>query len=159
MASQESPQDTTYRALIYSLKHHPEGIVSLGSDGVLRSFSGPLERHVVDAIGFSPSQIKNFLDTTEPWSQEREDQLRGVDGRKVTTRDALFTPPEDSKPQVYTEESLKKRMEEIERLNKELFEGIEREREIGVDVAAKYACGRKRSDFDLSPRGESKEEV
>jgi hypothetical protein len=50
-------------------------------------------------------------------------------------------------------------MEEIERLNRELFEGIEREREMGVDVEAKYACGRKRGDFDLSPRGESKEEV
>jgi hypothetical protein len=50
-------------------------------------------------------------------------------------------------------------MEEIERLNRDLFEGIERGREMGVDVAAKYACGRKRSDFDLNLRGERKEEV
>lgn len=50
-------------------------------------------------------------------------------------------------------------MEEIERLNRELFEGIEKEREMGVDVEAKYACGRTRSNFDLSPRGESKDGV
>jgi hypothetical protein len=115
--------------------------------------------YVIDAIGLSPSQIKTFLDTSEPWSQEREAQLRGVDGRKVITHEALFTPPEDSKPQDYTEEGLKRRAEEIERLNRELFEGIEREREMGVDVDAKYACGGTRSDFDLSPRGESKDGV
>jgi DNA-binding transcriptional MerR regulator len=127
------------------------GLYDLGSDGVLRSFDGPYKHNVIDAIGLSPAQIKELLDSRE-WSQEIEDRFRGVDGRKVTDPKALFECPEDSKPQEHTEESLKIAQAEVEEKNRKLMEQIAKEEREGVDVAAKYACGRAVSDFDLSPK-------
>lgn len=127
------------------------GLFDPGSDGVLRSFDGPYKHNVIDAIGLSPAQIKELLDAQE-WSQETEDRYRGVDGRRVTDRKALFECPEDSKPREHTEESLKIAMEETKEKNRKLMEQIEKERSEGVDVDAKYACGRAVSDYDLSPR-------
>lgn len=134
-----------------SLKRDPMGLYDLGSDGVLRSFDGPYKHNVIDAIGLSPTQIKELLDSRE-WSQEIEDKFRGVDGRRVTDRKALFECPEDSKPKEHTEESLKIAQAEAAEKNRKLFEQIERDRKDGVDIAMKYACGRAVSNYDLSPR-------
>lgn len=134
-----------------SLKRDPQGLFDLGSDGVLRSFDGPYKHHVIDAIGLSPSQIKELLDA-QPWSQETEDKFRGVDGRKVTDIRALFEPPLDSRPQEHTKESLAKAMEEAEEKNRKLREQMERDEQEGVNIAEKYACGRAVSNYDLSPK-------
>jgi hypothetical protein len=150
-SEQNAPKKISARAAMSSLKRDPQGTFFLGSDGVLRSFDGPYEHHVVDAIGLSPTQIKELLDA-QPWSQENEDKFRGVDGRKVTDTRALFDPPLDSRPQDHTEESLAKAMEEVAEKNRKLREQMEKDERDGVNVAEKYACGRAVSNHDLSPK-------
>jgi hypothetical protein len=135
-----------------ALKRDPMGTFTLGSDGVLRSFDGPYKYKVIDAVGLSPLQLKQLLDT-EVWSQERENLFRGVDGRKVTDYQKLFVDiPDDAKPQEHTEESLKQAMEEAQEKNKVLWEQMEKDRRDGINVEEKYACGRAISDFNLSPK-------
>jgi len=123
----------------------------LGSDGVLRSFSGPYKHDVIDAIGLSPRQIKELLDL-KPWSQEIEDKFRGVDGRKVTDHEALFNPPEDSRKPDDMDETLAAKKKWAEAKNRELREQMEQDRLAGVNVAEKYVCTRSVSNHDLSPR-------
>ena len=136
------------------MKHHPEGCSDLFEDGVLRGFDGPFDRNVIDAVGLSPTQIKQMLDMS-PWSQEKEDRFRGVDGRKVVDYNALFHPPEQYRVQPFTEESLKRAVAYNKERNKRMKEQIEREEKEGVDIAAKYACTRTVSNYDLSPRESS----
>ncbi|KAK0114001.1 hypothetical protein ONS95_014244 [Cadophora gregata] len=152
--SSPAPAESSYREATRSLKLDPEGVVMLGHDGVMRSFDGSYERNVVDAVAFSPAQIKNFLDRfPEPWSQETEDKFRGVDGRNVVGEEALFHPADDLRPPKYTEEDKVRLSKEVEEKNRQLREKIEKEKSEGVDVAAKYACGRVTNDYDLSPKG------
>jgi hypothetical protein len=134
------------------LKQVPEGCLKMGDDGVMRSFGGPPERIVIDAVGLSPAQIKHMLDLF-PWSQEQEDLFRGVDGRKVDY-EALYNPPDSYRPPKWTAEELVVVRKEMEEKNKKLREQIEKERAEGVDVDAKYACTRKQADYDLSPKAE-----
>ncbi|MAD87975.1 MAG: hypothetical protein CL912_33860 [Deltaproteobacteria bacterium] len=149
--AQSIEREISARAAMSSLKRDPMGLYKLGSDGVLRSFDGPYKHNVIDAIGLSPTQIKELLDSGQ-WSQETEDKFRGVDGRNVTDPKALFECPEDSKPEEHTEESLKIAQAETQEKNRKLMEQIAKEEKEGVDIAAKYACGKAISDFDLSPR-------
>lgn len=116
----------------------------LGSDGVMRIFGPYPDFHLIDAVGFGPSQIKQILDLSK-WSQENEDKFRGVDARKVTDHKALFEPAEcyRLKPGKLTEEEKAIRNETDER-NRKMREKIEMERLQGVDVAEKYACGKRR---------------
>lgn len=154
---QESTAESTFGDIIRQMKHYPngEGCSQLGDDGVLRTFGPPPERIVVDAVGLSPSQIKRMLDTQPgPWSQECEDTFRGVDGRKVVDNEALFNPPDQYRPPKWSAEEYAVVQRDIEEYNEKLREKIDKEREEGIDVAAKYACGRKRNDYDLSPRTE-----
>jgi DNA-binding transcriptional MerR regulator len=108
---------------------------------------------VLDAVGFSPAQIKAMLDA-QPWSQEIEDLYRGVDGRKVVDYVALYNLPDYYRPPRWTAEEFEEKKKEIARRNKELIERIEKEREGRVDVDVKYACSRKQADYDLSPKGD-----
>jgi hypothetical protein len=123
----------------------------LGEDGVMRSFGGPPERVVFDAVGLSPAQIKQRLDM-RPWSQEIEDKFRGVDGRKVVDHSALFNPPDYLRPPRYTKEEFEAKKLEAAESNRKMREKIEKEREEGVDVGAKYACTRVQADYDLTPK-------
>ncbi len=148
---QDSKPEPTAGELIRKLEMVGEGCIKLGDDGVMRSFGGPPERVVLDAVGFSPTQIKQMLDT-QPWPQEVEDLYRGVDGRKVFDHEALYNPPDSFRPPKWTAEEFAEKRKEVARYNKELMEKIEKEREEGVDVDAKYACKRKRADYDLSVR-------
>jgi hypothetical protein len=138
-----------------SLKRDPLGMFDLGSDGVLRSFDGPYKHNVIDAIGLSPSQIKELLDA-RPWSQEIEDKFRGVDGRKVTDIQALLEPPLDSRPQEHTPESLAKAMEETAEKNRKLREQMEKDEREEVNAEEKYACWTALSDYNLSPKNANK---
>ena len=123
----------------------------LGEDGVVRTFGGPPERVVFDAVGLSPAQIKQMLDM-QPWSQEIQDTFRGVDGRKVVDHDALFNPPDYLRPPRFTKEEFEAKCRETEEYNRTMRENIEKEREEGVDVATKYACRRVQADYDLTPK-------
>ncbi|PVH76988.1 hypothetical protein DL98DRAFT_517571 [Cadophora sp. DSE1049] len=152
--SKESTSEMpSYRVAMRSLKLDLEGVVMLGHDGVMRSFDGTYDCNVIDAFAFSPAQIKSFLDRFPvPWSQETEDKFRGVDGRNVVGEEALFHPADDLRPPKYTAEDKVRVRKEVDEQNRELRERIEREEMEGVDVAAKYACGRVTSDYDLSPK-------
>jgi len=154
MDNQTQSREKHVLAVLRSMKKHPEGCSDLFEDGVLRSFDGPFERNVIDAVGLSPKQIKQMLDMY-PWSQEKEDSFRGVDGRKVVDYDALFHPPEKYRVKTYTEESLKKAQARNKEMNDKIREQIAKEEREGVNVAEKYACTRKVSDYDLSPRESS----
>lgn len=123
----------------------------MGYDGVLRSFDGSYDRNVHDAVGLSPSQIKQLLDR-QPWSQEEEDRYRGVDGRKVVDHKALFEPPDEFRPPKRTEEESVKARLEVEEYNRRLMETIAQEERQGVNVAEKYACNRTVSDYNLNPK-------
>jgi hypothetical protein len=135
------------------LKHVPEGCLSMCVDGVMRSFGGPPERIVIDAVGLSPAQIKQRLDLF-PWSQEKEDLFRGVDGRKVVDHEALYNPPDSYRPPKWTAEELVVVKKEIKEKNSKLREQMEKERAEGVDVDAKYFYTKKQADYDLSPKTE-----
>jgi hypothetical protein len=78
-------------ALVASLRSPADGkcFDDLGSDGVLRVLQWlptppdqPTGIEVYDAKPMSPELIKAYLDR-QPWSQEKEDRFRGVDGREV----------------------------------------------------------------------------
>ncbi|UPL00196.1 hypothetical protein LCI18_011130 [Fusarium solani-melongenae] len=68
--------------LLKNIKHDLtfHGVVSLGTDGIFRSLTA--DREVVDAVPFSPRQIKALLDRM-PFNPENEAKFRGVDGRGV----------------------------------------------------------------------------
>ncbi|KAH7305618.1 hypothetical protein BKA65DRAFT_520631 [Rhexocercosporidium sp. MPI-PUGE-AT-0058] len=151
MTNQSTPKEISAMAAMSSLKRDPMGMYDLGSDGVLRSFSGPYKHDVIDAIGLSPRQIKELVDL-EPWTQEKEDKFRGVDGRKVTDRQQLFEPPLDSRKPDDTDESLEKGRAWAEEKNRELREQIEKDEREGVDVAEKYTCTMAVSNYDVRPR-------
>ena len=118
----------------------------MDDDGVMRSSGGPPERVVLDAVGFSPAQIKAMLDT-QPWPREIEDLYRVVDGRKVVDHEALYNSPDSYRTRMWTAEEFAEQKKEMVRRNKELMERMQREREEGVDVDAKYACSRKQADL------------
>ncbi|PMD57883.1 uncharacterized protein K444DRAFT_631612 [Hyaloscypha bicolor E] len=151
--AEETKREPTAGELIRKMKMVGEGCMKMGDDGVMRSFGGPPERVVFDAVGFSPAQIKAMLDL-QPWSQEIEDLYRGVDGRKVVDHEALYNPPDSYRPPKWTAEEFAEKKKETAKRNKELMERIEKEREEGVDVDAKYACSREQADYDLSPKGD-----
>ena len=136
-------------------KSDPPGPCMLGSDGVMRTFGPYADFPIIDAVGFSPSQIKQLLDLSE-WSQKTKDKFRGVDGREVTDHKALFEPRESDrlKPGKLTQEEERRLLDETDRRNREIREKMERERLEGVDVAEKYDCGKVQSDRDLRPNAE-----
>ncbi|KAH6673603.1 hypothetical protein B0J14DRAFT_591134 [Halenospora varia] len=133
------------------MKKDPYGVFQLGSAGVMRSFGPHPDFLVLDAVAFSPNQIKQILDFS-PWSQEAEDRFRGIDGRNITDHRALFEPTESNRPKKRTDEELEKLNKEIEEINRKTAERIAQEEADGVDVAEKYACGKIRSDHDLRPK-------
>ncbi|KAE9364952.1 hypothetical protein N431DRAFT_549339 [Stipitochalara longipes BDJ] len=150
----ESTREPRAGELIRKLKMVGEGCIKMGDDGVMRSFGGPPERVVLDAVGFSPAQIKEMLDIY-PWSQETEDIYRGIDGRKVVDHEALYNPPDSFRPPKYTAEEFEIAKKECDEHNRKLKEKIEKEKAEGVDVEAKYACNRKQADYDLSPKNKN----
>src|SRR5690242_7469765 len=92
------PDTTPLRELTRSLKRDPKGIGALGYDGVFRSFDE--ERNVVDAVGLSPAQIREYyadVPVTIP------PKMLAADGRKVSRRD-MFHPDAESIPKKFTEE-------------------------------------------------------
>lgn len=123
----------------------------------MRSF-GPYPDHpILDAVGFSPAQIKQILDLSV-WSQETEDKFRGVDGREITSQRGLFDPSENERPKMSEEEREEVRKEAGE-VGRKTVKRIEVEKEEEVNLAEKYVCGNARSNYDLRPRPRPKEEL
>lgn len=88
--TQLNPKDQL-REVIRSLKTPADRkcFEYLASDGILRVIQwlptppDQISRFAIyDAVPLSPEMMKILLDQ-EPWSQEKEDRFRGVDGRKV----------------------------------------------------------------------------
>ncbi|SPQ20027.1 5f4ccfaa-9c53-41fb-b043-8d5b9a86b7f8 [Thermothielavioides terrestris] len=81
-----------------SMKRDPDGqgISGLGYDGVLRTFDA--ERNVLDAVGLSPAQIREYYD-----GLPLPERLRTADGRNVSRWD-MFHPDAENVPKKFTEE-------------------------------------------------------
>jgi hypothetical protein len=80
-----------FRALFRSLQRPADRkcIHMVCTDGVYRIVhylpgpsDQPTDYEIYDAKPMSPEMIKAYLDT-RPWSQAREDQFRGADGRTI----------------------------------------------------------------------------
>lgn len=78
-------------ALVRSLQRPADRkcIHKICTDGVYRVLhylptppDQPTDYEIYDAKPMSPKMIKAYLDTL-PWSQEKEDQFRGADGRTI----------------------------------------------------------------------------
>jgi len=123
----------------------------LCDDGVMRFFTGPSTRDVLDAVPLSPTQIKQYLDLG-PWTQEQEDRFRGVDGRKVVDHQALFHPPDALRPEKMTEDEVRIQSEKVKENNRKVVERWEREKSEGVDINYGGSCARVISDHNLDPK-------
>lgn len=78
-----------FETILHDIKEDPQGMISLGPDGVLRSWTP--DRAVVDAVGLTPRLVKAYLDVL-PYVAEEEARFRGVDGTK-TPREQWYDPP------------------------------------------------------------------
>jgi hypothetical protein len=85
------PTNDPLEAFVDSLRepeggHHFHMICKDGVMRVIRYLPGPPDQptatEIYDAKPMSPELIKSWLDRW-PWSQEKEDRFRGVDGRTV----------------------------------------------------------------------------
>ena len=78
-----------------ALQRHPDGVVHLGDDGVLRSFHP--NQTVLEYVKLSANQIQHVLDV-----QGRNDHLNeifdGVNGHSVTDLEQLTNPGEHLLP-------------------------------------------------------------
>jgi hypothetical protein len=132
-------------SVIRQLKTEPNGrcFRCLGSDGVVRVWHFDLW-HVIDAVGLSPLQIKEWLER-RPFDQAQEDRFRGVDGRTVSKED-MFDPPADIVP----ERPPRELVEKHEKRHQELME--ERKRTgWKPDPNAPKCVPVKRSTYNLDP--------
>ena len=97
-----NPDQRELSKILKTLRHDPTfmGVISLGTDGVLRSLTA--DRDVVDAVALSPRLIKAMLDRM-PFDQKTEDEFRSVDGTAVQ-RERWFRPDKGLLPEPMSEE-------------------------------------------------------
>lgn len=122
------------------LKTEPDGrcFHSLSTDGVVRVWHFDTWE-VIDAVGLSPAQIKEWLER-RPFDQAKEDKFRGVDGRGVS-KEAMFNPPHEVIPERPSQEFLDKHQQDFEEQKRNGFK---------KDPNA-IACNTKRSTYNLDP--------
>ncbi|KAI4642674.1 uncharacterized protein J4E78_010147 [Alternaria triticimaculans] len=131
--------------------HHFHMICRDGVMRVIEYLPGPPDQvtrtNIFDAKPMSPELIKSWLDRG-PWSQEKEDRFRGVDGRTVP-QEQWLNPPVGLIPTFGTknerDEEMRKHREERAELERKIASG-EVEREPAI------ACMAIQSNYDLSPR-------
>ncbi|KAL6229682.1 hypothetical protein BDW75DRAFT_245516 [Aspergillus navahoensis] len=126
--------------LLKSLPFDGMGVLSIGSDGVIRSLTA--DRDVLGAVGLPPRLLKAMLDRF-PYSKEAEDKFRGKDGSLVP-REQWFHPDKSLLPAPLTEEEKKKHREFAEE-NKAVL--AKRKVEMEQEERQAYII----SDYDLSP--------
>jgi hypothetical protein len=86
--------------LLKSLPHDDQGILQVGSDGVVRTLTA--DRDVLGAVALPPRLLKAMLDIFH-YSKETEDKFRGVDGTLVP-REQWFHPDKNLLPPPLTAE-------------------------------------------------------
>ena len=98
--SQKLPDDNkSLRDILGSMKKDERwGISGLGFDGVLRTFDK--ERNVVDAVGLSPAQIREYYEDI-PMNK----RFLTADGRNIS-REKWFHPDAENVPRKPTKEEL-----------------------------------------------------
>ncbi|KAL4742972.1 hypothetical protein BDV11DRAFT_166640 [Aspergillus similis] len=104
--------------LLKSLPHDDQGILHVGSDGVVRTLTA--DRDVLSAVALPPRLLKALLDIF-PYSRETEDKFRGVDGTLVP-REQWFHPDKSLLPPPLTAE----KKEEGRKFREEHKEVLER---------------------------------
>ncbi|PGH04885.1 hypothetical protein AJ80_08434 [Polytolypa hystricis UAMH7299] len=96
-AAESATESQSMQEKVDKLRKDPEGILHLGGDGVLRSWSGDYHT-VIDYIRLRPKEIKHFYsgfarNHPEEFEKDTEESLAGIDGRTVTDAQ-VFNPPE-----------------------------------------------------------------
>ncbi|PYH93846.1 hypothetical protein BO71DRAFT_450454 [Aspergillus ellipticus CBS 707.79] len=83
--------------IINNLPQDPNGLIQLGTDGVLRSLDA--ENQVMAYFPLDPQQIQDF-NANFPQSQQASltQTFDGVDGRDVTDRNQIYNPDQDMLP-------------------------------------------------------------
>jgi len=113
----EDPDQQDLSRILKGFKIDGTGLISLGTDGVLRSLTG--DREVLDAVGISPGLIKAFLDRMTP---EFRVGFEGADGTK-TPKEQWFNPDKSLLPPPLTDvqrkQSEKWREERMEAMRKQ----------------------------------------
>lgn len=108
-----SPEQIEAKRLVSCLYSDAQGIICLGSDGVMRSLDAQYK--VIDAVGFPPAQV-------EAWTSCYSDQERAdyrnkngawVDGTKIS-RKAMLEPEPSLIPRALTAEEQEQLRKEIE---------------------------------------------
>ncbi|KAF4947585.1 hypothetical protein FGADI_10316 [Fusarium gaditjirri] len=86
------------REIMRSMKRDPDGygMSALGFDGVLRTFDA--ERNILDAVGLSPTQIREYYE-----GLPMPERFLTADGRNVSLKD-MFHPDPENVPKKVTEE-------------------------------------------------------
>lgn len=127
-------------SIISRLKTDPNGrcFHSLGADGVVRVWHFDTWE-VIDAVGLSPEQIKEWLDR-RPFDQAVEDKFRGVDGCNVSRKN-MFDPPSDIVPERPSKEFVEKHFQAFE----------ERKRSGKLKDPDAPSCTLRRSSYNLDP--------
>jgi len=110
----QGPDQQELTKILTSLKLDPWGIVSLGTDGVLRSLTA--DRDVVDAAGLSPRLFKAFMDRMPPGA--KPDSVDEADGTKVP-REQWFHPDKSLLPPPMTDEQKERTRKRDEEMSKE----------------------------------------
>ncbi|KAK5659117.1 hypothetical protein OQA88_1207 [Cercophora sp. LCS_1] len=107
----DDPDQAELSAILRSWKMDPDGIISLGNDGVLRSLTA--DRDVIDAVGLRPGLIKAMHARVPPQART-VDEI--VDGTK-TPREQWFNPDKTLLPPP---------LKELQRQRAPTTEGVEK---------------------------------
>ncbi|GLA53921.1 hypothetical protein CBS147343_3391 [Aspergillus niger] len=95
----DSTQNVT--DIINNIPQSPNGVLYLGSDGVLRSIDAA--NRVVSYQQLSPQQISQYIQNLPQRDAARLQRVfQGVDGRDVTDLDQLLNPDSDQLPPTAT---------------------------------------------------------
>ncbi|PWY86700.1 hypothetical protein BO70DRAFT_394718 [Aspergillus heteromorphus CBS 117.55] len=101
-ATSANPARTTNQqdisSIINTLPQDPNGIIQLGTDGVLRSLDS--ENQVMAYFPLDGQQISDFNTNFFPASQQASltQTYQGVDGRSVTDNNQIYNPSQDTLP-------------------------------------------------------------
>jgi arsenate reductase-like glutaredoxin family protein len=121
------PDQQEITAILAKFNKDPLSVISLGTDGVLRTLSA--DRVVLDAVGLSPRLVKAFLDRVPPDYRALTPSLEDADGSKASYEE-LWHPDASLLPRPMSGEKKKAalaRLEESQQQQAKVDDGGEKD--------------------------------